>query len=182
MISHIDGVNRLIYLDASTVNASVHPQDIYTAVRTMRRTDETLREFKSFIRAAGNVSKGGGKFTERYYTLLDGTRIVPYDISHVLSITGTLITDDGQEGVYCFNRVPLTVGVQVDIQYIPPQVEIITVATGSAVTAQDKLDIATAVWDKAVRTLTQDVGLTTEQHDKLMETSTTVDTVIASQL
>lgn len=131
MIEHIDGPNRLIYLDASTVNASIHPIDIYKAVRELRKTDEGLRTYKSFIRADGNVYKGGGKYTERYVTLLDGTRIVPYDISHVLSITGTLITDDGAEGVYCFHRLPLTVGVQVDIQYIPPQVEIITIQAGS---------------------------------------------------
>lgn len=182
MIDHIDGPNRLIYLDASTVNVSIHPIDIYKAVRELRKTDEDLRKHKSFIRADGNVSKGGGKYTERYVTLLDGTRIVPYDISHVLSITGTLITDDGAEGVYCFNRLPLTVGVQVDIQYIPPQVEIITVAVGSAVTEQDKLDIANAVWNSTIRTLSEQVGLTQEQHDKLMAASTKQDVFNASQI
>lgn len=141
MIDHIDGTNRLIYLDASTVNASIHPIDIYKEVRAMRKSDESLRGFKSFIRANGNVSKGGGKYTERYVTLLDGTLIVPFDISNVLTITGTIITDDGKEGVYCFNRLPLTTGVQVDIQYIPPQVEVITIIGGSGLSSEqnDKL-------------------------------------------
>ena len=170
MISHIDGVNRLIYLDASTVNASIHPVEIYKEIRALRKNDEELRKYSNFMVGAGNIPKGGGKFTERYFTLLEGARIVPYDISHVLSITGTIITDDGKEGVYCFNRMPLTAGVQVDIQYIPPQVEIVTVATGSAVTEQDKLDIASTVWNSTIRTLSEQVGLTQAQNDALMLT------------
>lgn len=127
MIDYIDGENRLIYLDATTVNASIHPIEIYREVRTFRKNDESLRKYNNFMKSDGNIPKGGGKFTERYFTLLEGARIVPYDISHVLSITGTLLTDDGQEGVFAFNRLPLTVGVQVDIQYIPPQVEVINI-------------------------------------------------------
>ena len=98
---------------------------------------------------------GGGKFTERYFTLLEGARIVPYDISHVITVTGTLLTDDGQEGVYCFNRAPLTAGVYVDIQYVPPQVEVVTITTGSA--------------------------LTQEEHDQLMNASSLSDVIAASQ-
>ena len=131
MISHIDGVNRLIYLDASTVNADIHPLDIYREVRSLRKTNEELRKYNMFMKSAGYDPKGAGKFTERYFTLIEGTRIVPYDISHVLTITGTLLTDDGQEGVYCFNRVPLTAGVYVDIQYVPPQVEVVVIQGGS---------------------------------------------------
>ncbi len=154
MIDHIDGENKLIYLDASTVDASIHPIEIYREVREFRRVDADLRKYNNFMKGDGNINKGGGKSTERYFTLLDGTRIVPYDTSHVLTIVGTLLTDDGQEGVLAFNRLGLTAGVEVDINYVPPQVEVITVATGSAVTAQDKLDIAAEVWANSIRTLT----------------------------
>lgn len=154
MVDYIDGENRLIYLDASTANASIHPIDIFKEVRTMRKVDENLQKYLSFIRADGNVLKAGVKSTERYVTLLDGTRIVPYDTSHTLTLTGTIITDDGNEGKDCFNKTLLTIGSNVDINYFPPQVEIITVITGSAVTAQDKLDIALEVWSSTIRTLT----------------------------
>ena len=94
IIASIDGAARRVYLHADTVGATIHPIEIYKEMRTMRGADELLRRWDLFMDASGNVSKGGGKFTERYVTLLDGTRIVPYDTSHVLIINGTLITDD----------------------------------------------------------------------------------------
>jgi len=156
IIDHIDGPNRLIYLHSDTVNQAIHPLAIYQAVRALRASNEELRKYDNFMKADGNIEKGGGRFTERYFTLLEGSRIVPYDISHVLTITGTIITDDGQEGVFCFNRTGLTAGVAVDIQYIPPQVEVIKVNVGS--------------------------GLTTEEHNAVLTAATTADTIVASQL
>jgi hypothetical protein len=121
--------------------------DIYKEMRAFRRTDETLRKWNLFMRAEGNISKGGGKFTERYVTLLGGTRLVPFNSSHELTITGTIITDNGLEGVATFNRSGLTSTTVVDINYVPPQVEVIVVTIGSGVTAQDKTDIAVSVWN-----------------------------------
>lgn len=130
LIQSINGSTRRIYLSSETVGQSIHPIDIYKEYRTLRRTNESLRKYSSFMRADGNVIKGGGKFTERYVTLLEGTKIVPYNVSHTLTITGTIITDDGQEGVFAFDRAPLSVNIFVDINYIPPQVEVIKVETG----------------------------------------------------
>jgi len=163
VVSSIDGENRLIYLHSDTVNASVHPLEIYKDVRRLRKEQEELRKYTNFMKGDGNISKGGGKYTERYFTLLEGARIVPYDISHVLSITGTIITDDGKEGVYCFNRAPLTAGVQVDIQYIPPQVEVIVAESsyGGGTTAQ-------AIWEYQDRTLSNNVTIDNDMiHDAL---------------
>lgn len=142
LIDHIDGPNRDIYLSAETVGASINPIDIYKEMRTLRRTDESLRVYLLFLSAKGNDSKGGGKFTERYVVCLNGTRIIPYNVSHTLTVTGTIITDDGQEGISCFDRSPLSGTTRVDINYVPPQVEVITVSSGS--------------------------GLSTEEHNKLM--------------
>lgn len=147
IIDHIDPVNRRIYLSASSVGTTIHPIDIYKEYRTLRLNDETLRPFDGFMRADGNVSKGGGKFTERYVTLLLGTRIVPFDTSQTLNITGTIITDDGFEGVLAFDKSSLSVNTSININYTPPQVEIIQVNTGSGVSAQDKIDIAQQVWN-----------------------------------
>jgi len=149
LIDHIDAPNRLIYLSASTVGASIHPMDLYREMRTLRELNPDLRPYTIFLKGFGNVSKGGGKATERYVQTIEGTMIVPFNTNHALTITGTIITDNGYEGIYCFNRAVLSPSVTVDINYVPPQVEVITIATGGA--------------------------LTIEEHDKLMDTSSKGD-------
>ncbi|RLA43131.1 MAG: hypothetical protein DRR06_12840 [Gammaproteobacteria bacterium] len=139
LIASIDGPSRRVYLHADTVGASVHPIDIYKEMRTLRRTDETLRGYDLFMKSSGNESKGSGKFTERYVTLLGGTRVVPFDTSSELTITGTIITDEGTEGIACFDRTSLSPTTVVDINYFPPQVEVIEVSSGSGLSVgQDK--------------------------------------------
>jgi len=154
VISSIDGATRRVYLHVDTVGVDVHPIDIYKEMRSLRRTTESLRNYDLFMKASGNESKGGGKYTERYVTLLDGTRIVPFDTSHELTIIGTIITDIGTEGIAAFDRSPLALTTVVDINYVPPQVEVVIVATGSAVTSQDLLDISEAVWGYATSAAT----------------------------
>ena len=77
-----------------------------------------------------------------------------------LTITGTIITDDEQEGVACFDRSGLTPGVVVDINYVPPQVEVIVITTGSGVTPTDIDDIATEVPSRGI--LSRRLNLATE--------------------
>lgn len=147
IINNIDPTLRRVYLHADTVGTSIHPIDIYKEMRSLRVVDETLRPYDVFMSAFGNVPKGGGKFTERYVRLNAGTRVVPYDTDHELTITGTLITDDGQEGIACFDRSSLAVSTQVDINYVPPQVEVIVLTSLAATTAFAE-QIADAVWDE----------------------------------
>lgn len=136
IIASIDGSARRVYLHSDTVGTSLHPIDIYKEMRSLRLADESLRVWDLFMRADGNVDKGGGKFTERYVTLLGGTRIVPFDATQQLTITGTLITDTGQEGSAAFDRTSLTPTTIVDLIYAPPQVEVITVSTGSGLSVE----------------------------------------------
>jgi len=138
IIDYIDAPNRDIYLSIDTVGASLHPIDIYREARTLRRTNESLRGFKPFLTAKGYDSKGSGKYTERYVICVDGARIVPYDVSQVLTITGVIITDDGQEGIACFDRGPLSATTRVDINYVPPQVEVVTVSSGSGLSPDER--------------------------------------------
>ena len=49
LIASIDGPNRDIYLDASTVGTSINPIDIYKEMRTLRESDENLRKHKLFL-------------------------------------------------------------------------------------------------------------------------------------
>lgn len=158
IIQSIDPVTRRVYLHADTVGADLHPIDIYKEMRTLRRTDESLRSFDLFMGAAGNVSKGAGSATERYVVLLDGTRIVPYDVSQSLKVVGTIITDDGNSGRDCFDRGPLSVGTEIDIDYQPPQVEVITVSTGSGLQPSEQAELsatATAVTNQNAMLNTQ---------------------------
>ena len=155
-IDHIDPINRDIYLHADTVSmATIHPIEIYWEMRTLRRVDESLRRYRLFMEARGNDPMGGGKATERYVRLLNGTRIVPYDASHALTIVGIIITDDGQSGISCFDRTPLSSTTRVDINYAPPQVEVITVSGGSGLSSDERVKLmsiptapanASAVW------------------------------------
>lgn len=147
VIASIDGVNRDIYLHADTVGVDLEPMDIYKEMRTLRRTNEELRKFDLFLSAHGKDPKGSGKFTERYVKELKGTRIIPFDVTQVLNVVGTIITDDGQEGIACFDRTPLTPTTRVDINYVPLQVEVIEINTGSGITEQDKNDIRDKVWN-----------------------------------
>jgi len=156
LIDHIDPIARDIYLSADTVGASIHPIDLYREARTLRRTVEALRMYPNFLTAKGNDDKGGGTATERYVVLLQGTRIIPYNVSHTLTVTGTIITDDGQSGIACFDRSPLSATTRVDINYVPPQVEVIMVSGGSGLSSDERAKLlsiptapanAAAVWE-----------------------------------
>lgn len=136
LLAGIDPVTREMFLSLATVDTSINPIDIYKEMRICRRLDEDLRGFEVFLAAFGNVPKGPGKATERFVQQLLGTRFVPYDADQELTVTGTVITDDGQEGVACFDRTGLTATTVVDINYVPPQVEVITVTTGSGLSTE----------------------------------------------
>lgn len=167
VIDYIDGVSRRIYLKAGV--RSYHPvDDICVEVQEMRATDADLRKYELFCKAQGGVFKGGTSYTSRYALMLNGTRIVPAnDADHELTILGEQLDGIGGVGSDMIDKTPLS--VTVDLVYAPPAtVEAITIAVGSGVTAQDKLDIATQVWAAVSRTLTQEIsGLTPAQANKL---------------
>lgn len=180
LINYIDGTTspRRIYLDASTVGTSFHPIDLYKEMRVLRRTNTALRQYDLFMEAFGNVSKGGGKFTERYVRL-NNCVIVPFDTDHTITVTGTIISDAGLEGILVFDTALLSPSTAVSINYVPPQVEVIQVNTGSGVSAQDVIDIAAAtaadVWNAGTRTLTVPSGITPPQEAKIDAIQTIVD-------
>lgn len=140
IIASIDGAARRIYLHADTVGVPFVPMDAYKEMRTLRRTNESLRKYDLFMSASGNEPKAAGKFTERIVKMLQGTRFVPFDTDHTLSVTGTVITDTGQEGVDSFDRALLTPSTVVDIDYQPLQVEVIVVQVGGSALTQAEKD------------------------------------------
>lgn len=134
LVASVDYVAKRIYLDASTVGASIDTLDIYREVRALRRTTETHRKFKPMIIGGGNVEKiTGTSATPAYAQLLYGCRIVPYNTSHTLKVIRDTFTDDGFAGRDCFDRTPLSPTVAVDIDIDFPEIELRYVATGGVV-------------------------------------------------
>jgi hypothetical protein len=159
VISSLDIVDKHIHLLSGVTE--YHPvDDIYKEVRALRRTDETLRVMDVPVTAAGFVDKGGGKYTPRYAIFNNGWRVVPFDESQVLNITGEQITDDGQSGAACLDLSELSAASKVLINYTPSEAEVIVITTGSGVTEQDKTDIISGVWANLIDTLTAEELLT----------------------
>jgi hypothetical protein len=157
VIGNVDPILKRIFLAPGVT--SYHPvTDIYTEIRNIRRTDDSHRWYKIPVTAAGNVPKGGGKFTPRYAIFNYGWRVVPDDVTHVLYVTGEQITDDGQAGPAVMDTSSLSPGVNVTIQYEPPAAEIIQVSTGSGLSTEEH--------DKLMSISPS--GLTTDEHNKLM--------------
>lgn len=130
LVVAVDYTNKLIFLGADSVGVDVQPIDIYKEMRARRRLNaDNDRKFFPMITAFGNESTGPSTSTPRYANLASGVRIVPFDTPHSLLIRGNLIsTSEGINGRDLFDRSSLT--SEVDIDYQPPQVEIITVSAG----------------------------------------------------
>ena len=151
IISRIDPTTspRRIYLHSDTVGVSFQPMDAYKEMRTLRASDESLRAYDVYMTAQGNQPTGPSTATPRRVRM-ENSVFVPVNTDHVLTVIGEVITSSGSSGVAAFDRTPLDLSTTVDINYIPPQVEILYINTGSGVTAQDKLDIATSVWTSPI--------------------------------
>ena len=141
VIDYLDIPARRIYLAAGV--RAYHPvDDLYLEIRNLRRTDENLRGFDTPVIGQGRVAKGGGKFTPRYVVFQDGWRVVPEDTSHTLDITGEQLTAEGGSGPDAMDLTLLSVTTRIAVAYAPSEAEVIIITAGSAVTAQDKRDIA----------------------------------------
>lgn len=144
VVASIDYTARLIYLSIETVDADLDTLDVYREVRARRRTTEGDRRWRPMIIAGGNIEKIPGQtYTAPYVQLLYGCRIVPYDSSHRIRLIRDTFTDDGFSGRDCFDRGPLSPGVEVDVDVQVDAVEVREVVTGGAA---DPAVVAAAVW------------------------------------
>lgn len=130
LVASVDYPNKRIYLSAATADADLDTLDVYREVRALRRTTEAHRRFRPIIEAGGNIEKiTGVSRTPAYVRLLYGCRIVPFNGSHSLRLIRDTFTDDGYAGRDCFDRTPLSVSVEVNIDVDFPEIEIRMVAT-----------------------------------------------------
>jgi hypothetical protein len=135
VIDYIDPVAKRIFLRSGV--REYHPvTDIYTEIRYLRRTDESLRPFDMPVSAFGNEPKGGGRFTPRYARFNNGWKIVPANETHSLYIGGEQITDEGESGPAAVDTTMLDPGVNVIIHYEPPAAEIIREAVNQVIIRQ----------------------------------------------
>ncbi len=139
LIASEDYPNKLIYLGADSVGVEVLPIDIYKEHRERRRLNANgERNFFPMVDAFGNDQIGPTKFTPRFVNLANGARIVPFDTTHTLVIRGSLVsTSEGIEGPELFNKAPILSSV--DIDYQPPQVEVIQAGSGLDDTEREQL-------------------------------------------
>lgn len=155
-VASVDYVTKRIYLDASTAVGDLDTLDVYREVRALRRTNEAHRKYKPMIVGGGMIQKTATTFTAPYVQLLDGCRLVPYNASHKIRLIRDTFTDDNMSGRDCFDRGPLGLTVEVDIDVQVDKVEVRTVATsGNEYTL---VEISDSVWQHII-----EAGFTAEQ-------------------
>ena len=135
LVESVDYPNKRIFLSADTIGVAVLPIDIYTEMRERRRLNaDNDRKFFPMVTAFGNEPAGPTN-TPRFTDLAADVRLVPFNSQHTLNIRGLLISrEDGLAGTQLFDRSTLTEKVNIDYQ--PPQVEIITVSSGSGLSTE----------------------------------------------
>ena len=154
VIDSYNGETRRLYLKQG-IERFHWIEDIYREYINKRAIDESFQKWAPLMKASGNEPKGGGKFTPRYVTLLEGTRIVPYDENILIEVTGEAITDNADVDPDPFDTSTRTQPLKLYIT--PPAAEL--VLGGGA----DPAAIAIAVWQKIL-----EGGLTAEEIMKVM--------------
>lgn len=161
-----DGPNKKIYISPEILEISVK-DNIYSEWKEWVMKDLNAR-FTPAIRVIGGDSLGSGLYAGDLYFLMNSWQIV---VDHFIKVSGVLYNDIPETSPYI---IMTGGGVISTVSNL--------VQTAVTVAAADNAAIAGAVWSSDTRTLTTPVGLTSEEHDKLMKTSTKSDVINASQL
>ena len=140
-----DGPNYLIIVENSVTDLDVQV-DLYSDWKEWFQTGDNSKYFPAF-RTTGGDPAGVGKRVGDFYFLQNqagvGWRIRPYEGDHELILNGNLYSED--------SALPLftpTVGDFTVLSIIERSLDVLTLEVGSAVTEQDKEDIADAVLDE----------------------------------
>lgn len=155
VIDSYDGAARRIYLKQG-LEAFHWIDDIYREYIHHRFMDDVFQKWFPFMKASGNEAKGGGTYTPRYITLLQGTRVIPYDEKILITVTGEAITDNAD-----VDPDPFDTSTRVNplkLYLTPPAAEIVVVSSGSGLSSEehdhlmvlpDSSSNAGAVWNHA---------------------------------
>lgn len=188
-----DGVNKLIICDVGTVSLSV--KAMYSMWKGWMLISDNSKYPQAF-RVVGGEPTVGNNIITPYFFMLNGWKIRPQEANHTLVVEGILLTEDSSDA-FTDTIGAWRIGIN---QIVPIYTETVLVNIGGG-TVEDvptKEEIADAVWNSSIRTLTsasqgggataQEVweynsreltvssGLTAEQEAKLAEILTNVAT------
>lgn len=133
-----DGINKLIILDDFVTQITA--KSIYSLWKEWVLESDNAK-YPPCFRVIGGDDIGGGIKVDGTYFLINNWKIRPYEGHHVLTLNGNLYVDGGG------NPFVKTIGdFNVLINQVTSNiVNLVTVATGSGVTNQDKIDIIQGV-------------------------------------
>jgi hypothetical protein len=145
LVAAVDYPNKRIILGVDSVGVDIQPMDLYVEMRARRRLNaDNDRKFFPMLLAEGNEPAGPSN-TPRRVVFADGVRIIPFNVSHILRVRGSMVSKiESLAGPDLFDRSTLGTGIEVDIDYQPPQVEIIERGT-SGLTPGESSQLATIV-------------------------------------
>ena len=137
-----DYVNKRIYLHPDTVVFGIDPAELQREHRARRRINASgERRFAPMVSFSGYEQVGPTTYTPRLTNLASGVRFVPYDTAHKLKIKNQIVCiSDGFSNQDCADRISVLSNVDIDVDY--DKIEIVKVSTGSGVSPQDIIDIA----------------------------------------
>jgi hypothetical protein len=138
MASTFDGVNKIITLDAGD---TLLIKELYKEwIHWLPLSDNS--KYLPAFRTAGGDTIGDNQNIAPYYFLTNGWKIRPYEGDHFLTVIGNLFVDGGGNPF-----IPTIGSYNVTISLnVSSDSKVTTVAVGSGVTEQDKIDIVGMVW------------------------------------
>ena len=159
-----DGPNYLIIVDNAVTELDVQV-DLYSDWKDWIQVGSNAKYYPAF-RTVGGDPAGGGKRLGDFYFLQNqagvGWRIRPYEGDHTLKLTGNLYPEDAAVAMF-----DTTLGDYSVLSIIERSLDVLSLEVGSAVTEQDKTDIAVEVWESAVADYADDDGSTGETLGKI---------------
>lgn len=140
-----DGTNKIIKEPAGAGDTTFDvARDVYSAWK--RWVQSGNGQFESALVVEGGTPIGAtGLFTGTTFLLVNGWKIMAADHDHQLILSGNLFSDDG--------IVSTANPIGQSTVFVNSSVAAQGVASGSAVTAQDKTDIINGVWNTLLSTI-----------------------------
>lgn len=161
----IDGSARTITVnpDVTTINIQT---DIFSDWKEWARLHDHLK-FTRAIRSIGGDATTGIQKAGDIYFMMNNWRVV-IDLSKT-SVTGVIFSDDYDTPFVSFDGKP------VNQSLVSSLVTSVTTTENVVTNAPTAEEISAAVWVEAIRSLTVNTGLTTEESTKLLGLPSAVD-------
>ena len=165
-----DGANKRIILEENTISSS----QLWSEWVRWLEEDTNNHKWLPAMKQVGGDDLGSGLLIPPYIFLLNGWRIRPMEMNHLLVITGNIFVDGGGQPV-----VNTLGSYNVSVQYtVPVQAQgYSTTSSGSSITADQ-------IWGYPERTLTASTtsSLTTEQNSALMDIQDKINNLVILKL